>query len=41
MQVIVFVVTGQLKRFPRQDKARYDEEDMDHWSAGVDDADEG
>lgn len=40
MEIIVFVVAGQLQRFPRQNKAGYDEEDVDHWPAGVDDANE-
>lgn len=40
MEIGVFVVAGQLQRFPRQNKARYDEEDVDHWSAGVYNADE-
>lgn len=40
MEIGVLVVAGQLQRFPGQNKAGNDEEDMDHWPAGVDDADE-
>ena len=40
MQTVIVLVPGQLKGFFGQNKAGYDEEDVDHWSAGVDDADE-
>ena len=39
MEIIVSVGAGQLKRFSGQNEAGYDEEDMDHWSAGIDDSD--
>lgn len=36
MEIGVLLVVGQLERFPGQNKAGYNEEDVDHWSAGVD-----
>ena len=40
MAVAIFMSTSQLERLRQKDEAEYDEEDVDHWSAGVDDLDE-
>lgn len=40
MELIELVSAGLSQRLPRKDKARYDEEDMNHGSARVNDSDD-
>ncbi len=41
MEIIISVGADQLKGLSGKNEAGYDEENVDHWSTGVDDSDKG